>query len=384
MTICLFGNYLKDYGRVVVLRRGFEQNGVKVLECHTRERGFKKYWSLYRQHRALKNKYDLLLVMMGGQTIVWFAKIMSAKKLFYDAFVSLYVTNIEDRENCRAGSFRARYYAFLDRWACQLADKVLLDTNTQIDYFVSQYKIPHEKFIRVFVGADENIYFSTHPYPSQEGIYQSSLQSRGLSPQFSPLTKGILPNSPPITKGGQGGVFLIHWHGYIVPFYSVETIVKAAEILKEEEIEFRLVTRFNSKYEKIKKTAEELQLDKVKFYPECTHEELARYINEADICLGIFGNNLKARLVIPNKIFEAVACAKPIITARLAVINGLFVDGENIILVEPENARDLAEKILELKKNSELRKQIGGSAGKLFQNKLTAKKIVSDLLLALA
>ncbi len=346
MTVCFFGNYLKDYGRVAVLRQAFIKNNINLIECHTRERGFKKYWSLFKQHAGIKKQYDLILVMMGGQTLVWFAKILSKKKIFFDAFASLYVTNVEDRRNCSSKGLKARYYAFLDWFSCWLADKVLLDTKAQIDFFIKKYGLPREKFIRVFVGADEKVYFPTN---SQQ---------------------------PTVNKK-----FIIHWHGYIVPFYAVDIIIKAAAILNQnKDIEFRLVTRFNSKYKKIKQLVDELGLDNIKFHPECSHEELARYINDADVCLGVFGNNLKAQLVIPNKIFEAVACAKPVITADQKVIEELFTEGDNILLIKPRDSKALADKILDVKKNESTRKEVSLNCLKLFRQKLTAKVIISQLL----
>jgi glycosyltransferase involved in cell wall biosynthesis len=344
MTICFFGNYIKDYPRVAVIRRGLIENGVEVLECHTRETGIKKYISLWRQHKQVKNKYDLLLVMMGGQTLVWFAKILTKKKVVFDAFSSLYLTNIEDRQLASKNGFKAQIWAFWDYFSCHLADKVLLDTYAQIDYFVNRYRIKKEKFIRMLVGADNEFFYHNSRF--------------------------IIHNSK----------FIIHWHGYIVPFYGMKTIIKSAEILKNENIEFRIITRFNEKYEKIKKMADSLNLNNVKFFPETNREAITKSINESDVCLGIFGNNEKARVVIPNKIYEAIACAKPVITGRQRVLNELFEDNENIIMSEPENSTDLAEKILDLKNNKELREKIGKNANNLFLEKLKSDILVKELL----
>ena len=58
-----------------------------------------------------------------------------------------------------------------------------------------------------------------------------------------------------------------------------------------------------------------------------SYQGLAQAINQADICLGIFGNNLKAQLVIPNKIYEAIACGKLVVTANQPAIDEIFQDG---------------------------------------------------------
>ena len=345
MTICFFGNYLKDYPRVAVMRRGLLENGVDVLECQTRERGIKKYWSLLRQQRKIKGKYDLLLVMMGGQTLVWFAKLLTRKKVVFDAFSSLYLTNTEDRQLASKNGLKARIWAFWDWWSCWLADRVLLDTEAQIDYFAEKYKIKRNKFLRVWVSANEEIFY---PQPKEKK---------------------------------EDDIFIIHWHGYIVPFYSLETVIKAAELLKNEKIEFRIITRFNSKYEKIKELTEKMRLKNIKFFSETTWRGVAAAINQADVCLGVFGNNKKAQVVIPNKVYEAIACAKPVITGRQKVLEEVFTENKNILMCEPENAADLAQKILELKNNPQLKEEIGRGGYELYLRKLKPSVLIKESLL---
>lgn len=345
MTICFFGNYIKDYPRVQVLRKGLRQNGVKVLECHTRSSGIRKYLDLYRQHKKVKSEYDILLVCMGGYTLVWFAKLLTKKPVVFDFFVSLYLTNVEDRKICRPKSLKARYYAFWDAFSCKFADKVLLDTQAQIDYVVGRYDLDRNKFIRVFVGSDDEIFYPTE------------------------------------TTKKDSAKFIVHWHGHIVPFHGLETVIEAAQKLKDnKDIEFQIITRFNGKFKKIQVLAENLGLKNIKFYPETDYSSLAKMINQSDVCLGIFGDNKKARVVIPNKIYEAIACGKPMITARHGVMEELFVDRENILLIEPANPDALAEKILWLKNNPELRQKIGQSALLLYQTRLTPGILGKELL----
>jgi glycosyltransferase involved in cell wall biosynthesis len=157
--------------------------------------------------------------------------------------------------------------------------------------------------------------------------------------------------------------------------------MEAAEILRAENVEFRLITRFNREYEKIKEMVEKLDLENVKFFPEASKQEIAKKINEADVCLGVFGNNRKAQVVIPNKIVEAIACGKAVITGRQDVLKEIFVENESILMCEPENPKDLANKILKLKNNQQLREEIGKNGYNLFLTKLKPKILIKESLL---
>lgn len=344
IRICLFGNYIKDYPRIQLLKKGFAKNNVEVLECHTKARGLRKYWELFKVHRHLRYRYDILLVGMGGYNLVWFAKLLSKVPVFFDFFVSSYLTNVEDRKNVLPRSFRARYYDFVDYFSCRFADKVLLDTQAQIEYVAARHKLDKNKFIRVFVGSDDEVFY-------------------------------------PAAVNKNSDKFIVHWCGYIVPFHGLETVVGAARELKSyKDIEFRIITRFNSKFKKIKELTESLKLKNIKFFPETDYQNYASMINQSDVCLGIFGNNKKAQVVIPNKIFEAIACGKLVITANHKVLNELFTGDENIVMVEPENSEVLAEKIIWLKNNYLLRQKISQAALVLYKTKLTPRILVKELM----
>jgi spore maturation protein CgeB len=92
--------------------------------------------------------------------------------------------------------------------------------------------------------------------------------------------------------------------------------------------------------------------------------KLANEIRNADIILGIFGNSQKALSVIPNKVYQALACQKPIITMETKAILEFFT--ENDLVFSKNSEESLAETIFDLSIDSNKRKVISENGYKSF------------------
>ena len=254
------------------------------------------------------------------------AKFLTRKPVIFDAFVSIYDSTVFDRKNTKERSLKAKYFWFIDWLSCKLADKVILDTNEHIKYFVSEFGLKREKFERIFVGTDGSVF-----YPREFKKDENKL--------------------------------VIHFHGTNIPLQGVEYILGSAKILEsEEDIEFNMIGS------SIKKEYGNQGYKNINFIENVPYEKLHEYISEADICLGIFGDTKKTQRVIPNKIYECIACKKPIVTADSLAIRELFNE-EDLMLVSTANSKEIAQAVLELKKNLELRKKLAQNGyNKIIQN----------------
>jgi len=159
IKICYFGIYNPNYSRNRVLIKGLGENNVEIVECNDRTFGFRKYLNLARKHHRLNKDYDILLVAFPGWPVMWLAKILSRKLIVYDAFLSVHESQVKDRKNYSSNSLKAKYYWLLDWLSCKLADKILLDTNEHIKYFVKEFGIKKDKFIKVLIGADDSVFY---------------------------------------------------------------------------------------------------------------------------------------------------------------------------------------------------------------------------------
>ncbi|MFC1613186.1 glycosyltransferase [Patescibacteria group bacterium] len=343
MKICFFGIYNPDYSRNRVLISGFKKNGCEIIECRAdpKEDGkFFKYFRLFKEYKKIKkNKFDYVIVAFPGHTVVWLAKLLFRKNLIiFDGFVSLYDSNVSDRKVYGKFSIRAFKDMFLDWYSCKLSDKVLMDTEEHIEYFTKKYNVNINKRVKAYVGADSQFF-----YPDSQDFKNDDK-------------------------------FIVHFHGSYIPLQGVEHIIEATKILKDENIEFNIIgSAIKNKFEK-------LNLDNINFIENVDYKNLRKHILMSDICLGIFGKTDKAVRVIPNKVYEAIACRKPVITGESPAIKELFMDGENIILCEMGNPNNLTEKILHLKNNTGLRNKIANNGYNLFIEKLTPEKIVKKII----
>lgn len=315
-----------------------------MLECNIRRRGLLKYFLLALRHWALRHQYDAMLVMFPGQETMFIARLISRKPIVFDAFTSHYGGYILDRRYYSPRSLRALFYRFLDRWSCRLADAVLLDTTAHINFFVKEFKLPREKFQRIFVGTDSSVFFPRPAAPHEQ--------------------------------------FIVHFHGSYIPLHGVPHIVRAAKILERENIFFRLVGKGQT-FAETKALAERLRVSNVEFSPYVSYEQLAAYIGAADVCLGIFGDTPKAEIVIPNKIYEALASKRPAITADTKAVRELLTNNENVFLCKAADPEDLARVIMVAKESNESRQRIARNGYEIFQQLVSEEIIGKELLAAI-
>ncbi len=347
--VLFFGMFDPAYGRNRVLQLGFERNGWEVAECRVNpreQRGLKKYLHLARLGWAQRGGgHDLVIVNFPGQSVVWLARLLFGKKIVFDAFLSLFDSNVFDRKVYGSNSLRGRRDFFLDWLSCRLASRVLLETNAHIEYFVNTFGLPREKFIRIWISADDTAF---HHLEAQEEQ-----------------------------------VFTVHFHGTFIPLQGISYIVEAAALLGGEDIRFRLIGA-GQEHDAIQRLVRELHLEHmIEFTGKIPVNEIPSYMARAQIVLGIFGDTQKARRVIPNKVYEAMAMGKAIITADTPAVRELGGASDALSLVPVADPTALAVAIRALKERPELRQDFGRVALALFDSSLRPEHLVRDLLTAL-
>lgn len=127
---------------------------------------------------------------------------------------------------------------------------------------------------------------------------------------------------------------------------SVETIIKAAELVtKNQKIKIHIVGD-GSSLENCKKLALELKLENVIFYGKKKFEEMQQYYDLADAMLVTLSKDDFATKTLPAKVQACMATAKPIIVAANGETPEVILKAKCGFCSEAENAKSLAENML--------------------------------------
>lgn len=344
MRVVYWGTYDKGKPRNRIMINGLRANGVDVVECHREIWGgvedksqisgwgskVKFFVRWLFAYPLLIFKYlrlpchDRVLVGYMGQLdvlILWpFAKIRGVP-IVWDAFLSLYNTIIEDRKLVSCHNPLA-YLIYSWEWlACRCASLVLVDTNAHCRYFVSTFGLVHGKARRVMVGAE---------------------------PEF--FCKDVDRHNSLTLPGNE---FIVLFYGQYIPLHGIEYIVKAAELTAHESIRWVLIGKGQER-SKINAMVEQTRADNITFIDWVPYDELHSWLNSAHVCLGVFGDTAKAKMVIPNKVFQILAVGRPLITGDTDAIRELLSENDQgVKLVPVADSESLAKAVLELFYNHE-------------------------------
>lgn len=299
-------------------------------------------------HLANANKkYDLLFVGFYGYLILRLLGSMARLPILFDAFVSNFDTLCGDRRQCQPNSLLGKAAYWLDRSACRQANTVLLDTPTHVQYFREHLGLQQTAFRSIPVGCNEDIFNSR----AQE------------------LNKSTRANE----------VRIITTYSSYLPVHGVDVILRAAALLKECNVQFRIIGN-GPTYAQCQRLSAELQLENVTFLPPVSREMLAHEIAKAHICLaGHFGTTGKADRVVPGKLYQMLAVGQPVIAGDTSANRWLLQDAVHALLVRPGRPDLLAEAIDRLCYDSPFRQELAEAGHDRFRLQASEAVITEQL-----
>jgi glycosyltransferase involved in cell wall biosynthesis len=155
-------------------------------------------------------------------------------------------------------------------------------------------------------------------------------------------------------------------------------IVEAARLL-DDGFRFRIVGSGQT-MEDFLQRAEGLDGGKIELSGNVPESELPGLISEADVVLGVFGTTPKTGMVIPNKVYQAMACGRPVVTADTAAVREIFIPGKHIVCVPPGDAVLLAGELKRLRDDREFAASVAAEGGSLVRGQFNPEKVAGRLL----
>jgi glycosyltransferase involved in cell wall biosynthesis len=346
MIVCYLGPFDPDLTRNRVIIKGLLQNKVELVLCNTIA-SKKRVIDWMKVLKYLRSKYDVIMIGARGdyynQPLVPIVKSLTKTPVVFDSMLTLYETQVVDRQTVGLGSFKANIWQLLDDLALRRADLILSDTEAHLKYYSNFYGESITKFRRVLIGTDDDVF-----YPRE------------------------------IQK--ENDDFLVMYWGNYIPLHGIENIVKAAKLLEDHtDIKFEL-RGSGQMYKSCLTMSKTLGLRNISFNNKWVPaEKLPVCIAKADVTLGNFGNSQKAKRVITCKAVDSIAMGKPLITGDSPAAREVFTHLCNCYLVPMAHPQALANAILELKNNENLRRKIGQNGYRLFKERLSPKIIGRQL-----
>lgn len=145
------------------------------------------------------------------------------------------------------------------------------------------------------------------------------------------------------------GQFVVTYAGALGQANDLGTLLLAAQRLRNEcDIRFLLIGDGKERAN-LQRQASEMQLPNVTFAAGRPKSEMSEVLAASDACVAILQDIPMFRTTYPNKVFDYMAAAKPVVLAIDGVIREVVDQAQCGVFVPPGNDAALADAILELR-----------------------------------
>lgn len=306
-TVLWWGRFDPDYARNRIVRHLLADLGWRVRD--------------FRPHLSATGDVEAALRRIPPPALVWVpcfrqrdaaaAARWAARHgvpMLFDPLISAWDKQVFERgkfgkDGARACRLRAREGALF-----AAADLVLADTGPHREFFIEAFGLEAERVAVVPVGAEEGLF---QPVPPQERA---------------------------------DGIVEVLFYGSFIGLQGPQTIVEAAGIYEGPPVRWHLLGA-GPLYKSCRRLAHGLA--NVTLEPSLPYRALPARIGAADILLGVFGDSDKAGRVIPNKVFQALACGRPVITRASPAYPAALTGSDGLAFVPAGQPSALAAAVAE-------------------------------------
>jgi len=205
---------------------------------------------------------------------------------------------------------------------------------------------------------------------------------------FEPHRLVFLPNGadtdlfrPPAARiRGDGRPFTVLYAGTHGLVHGMDALLDAAELLRGENVRFRLVGDGVAK-EALQRRAAERGLDHVTFEPSVAPADLVPLLHAADVAVATTRAGAFAGETIPVKLFDYLACGCPVVAAVGGDAAGVVEASGGGLVVEPENGAAIAGAVRAVRDDPALADRLA-SAGPAYVEGRHSRRALGERLVA--
>lgn len=184
-------------------------------------------------------------------------------------------------------------------------------------------------------------------------------------------------------KYNLGDKFVVTYMGAHGVANHLESLLNVAKEFDENEnIIIMLIGDGMEKKELVRKVEQE-NIKNIIFVDSQPKHTIPDFCNASDVCTAVLKKIDTFKTVYPNKLFDYMSCAKPILLGIDGVARELVEESVSGYYVDPENPKEFADQIRNLKSNTELRETLGDNGLKYvtqnFSRKALAEKYAFEL-----
>jgi colanic acid biosynthesis glycosyl transferase WcaI len=231
------------------------------------------------------------------------------------------------------------------------ADHIVVVTPAFREFLVDRWHVPAEKI----------------------SVVPNGVETRVFGPQ--------LPDHDLRKNLGGEGKFIASFIGTMGLAHGLNTLVAAAERFQktEPDVLFMLVGE-GADRQRITAIAQAKGLSNIRFVPQQLREKVPDYIAASDVCLVLLRKSAVFETVIPTKMLEFMSCAKPVILGVGGQAREIIERSRAGICIEPENADQLCDAILQLRKQDWLRESLGRNGREYIIRNLSRERTADQYL----
>ena len=243
-----------------------------------------------------------------------------------------------------AGSLLQLCLARIAGFLYQRSDRVVVVTPAFEDYLVEHWRVPREKI----------------------SVIENGVETQLFAPDSATAMKRQL---------GAEGKFVVSYIGTIGMAHGLNAIIESAIQLRHSnpEIVFLILGEGTEKASIVAR-ARDHGLENVRFVDQQPREQIPAYISASDVCLVLLKKADLFKTVIPTKMLEFMACARPVILGVDGQARAILEEAGGGLVVEPENSDALVRAIRLLAANPEMAAQLGRNGREYMVRKFSRRE----------